>query len=238
MATKAEEFFDEIVVEDKDEMESIGEMANKVLYDTLLIHLGNPAVPIAIYRKTFEAIWWFLQNQENTNSSLRINIANRLEIGFTTTFDTVENEDLEKSGNFMIYMKHLENNSLTELDTAEHKALVRCTQWAEANVTTSIDAIKKIATKSLELIRNDLDLPVANPELIIPMFCIIHENIVDYARLKRAQEDKFELVLNVAGCYDLYVRMLEDGEDISFKPRVFQKGALKQDSKASKDFEN
>lgn len=232
--TQAEKVFNEIVVEDREEVESIGEMANPVIYQKLKIRLGASYVPIAIYATIFDCIMAYLKEIQATKETLKINIANRLEIGYTTSFDVEENSDMEKLGNFMIYMKHIENNKLTDVDENEPSSVVRCTQWNEANITQSITPIKAITKAATEKLQSRLNIQSANPEIIMPLFCLIHDKVVEYMKLKRAELDVFEHRINMAGCYDVYARILEDGVEISFKPNVYDKLTIKDDGKATK----
>ena len=235
--TKAEEYFDRIVVEDRDDLVTIAEMAVPAIYRNFKIKLGNTAVPISLYAVIFECISKHLKYLQKTKESHCIILANRLEVGFTTSFDVEENADLEKLGNFMFYMKHIENDKLTEVDENEPKSVVRCTQWNESNLTTSVTDIKEITKMACEKISSELSIQGANPEIIMPVFCTIHDKVVEYMKLKRAELDQFEYRINMAGCYDVYCRLMEDGADISFKPCVYSKGVIKEDGDATAKYE-
>lgn len=235
--TKAEEYFERIVIEDRDFIETIGEMARPEIYRNFKIKMKNNAVPISMYAVIFECIMKHLKSLQKTKESHVIIIANRLEIGFTTSFDVEENEDLEKMGNFMPYIKHIENNKLTEVDETEDKSVVRCTQWNESNITTSVTDVKEITKMAVDKVGTELSIQGANPEIIMPIFCTIHDKVVEFMKLKRAELDKFELCLNMAGCYDIYARLMEDGVEISFKPCVYSKGFIKEDGDATAKYE-
>jgi len=236
--TKSEEYFDKIVVEDRDHMNAIGELARPIIYRNFKIKIGHNAIPIAIYAVIFDCISKHLKSLQKTKESHKIIIANRLEIGFTTSFDTPENEDLEKLGNFMIYMKHIENDKLTEVDENENYSVVRCTQWNEANITSNIEDIKEITKMASDKLSSELNIQSSNPEIIMPLFCTVHDCVVEHMKLKRAEDKKnFELRVNMAGCYDIYARLMEDGVDISFKPCVYSKGLIKEDGDATTKYE-
>lgn len=235
--TKAEEYFERVVVENQDDMNIIGDMARHDIYRNFRVKIDKPQVPIAIYAVVFDCICRHLKSLQKTKDSHVIVIANRLEIGFTTSFDVEENEDLEKYGNFMFFMKHIENHKLTEVDETEHKSVVRCTQWNESNITTSISDIKEITKMACEKMASELSIQGANPEIIMPIWCTIHDKVVDYLKLKRAEKDDFEFMINMAGCYDGYARLLEDGVEISFKPCVYSKGFFKEDGEATAKYE-
>jgi len=235
--TKAEEYFDNVVVEDRDYIETIAEMARPDIYRNFKIKMGSNAVPISIYAVVFDCIMKHLKSLQKTKESHSIIIANRLEIGFTTSFDVEENQDLEKLGNFMPFIKHIENDKLTEVDETEDKSVIRCTQWNESNITTSIDDVKQITKLAVDKVSSELSIQGANPEIIMPIFCSIHDKVVEFMKLKRAEEDKWELRMNMAGCYDIYARLMEDGIEISFKPCVYSKGLIKEDGDATTKYE-
>jgi len=235
--SKAQEYFEKVVIENLDDVNTIGEMAIPIIYKNFKIKLKYPYVPISCYAVIFDCISRYLKNLQKTKDSHCIIIANRLEIGFTTSFDVEENEDLEKLGNFMFYMKHIENNKLTEVDDSEPKSVVRCTQWNEENITTSVSDIKEITKMASEKLQSELSIQGPNPEIIMPLFCTIHDSIVDYMKLLRAKDDVFEATINMAGCYDIYARLLEDGVEISYKPCVYSKGFFKEDGDATAKYE-
>lgn len=235
--SKAEEYFERIVIEDRDDVETIAEMARPIAYRQFNINMTNNEVPISTYAIIFDCISNYIKSLQKTKESYSIVIANRLEIGFTTSFDTEENADLEKLGNFMFYMKHIENDKLTEVDEHEKKSVVRCAQWNEANITTNVTDIKQITKMACEKLASELGLMTLNPEIIMPIFCLIHDKVVEYMKLKRDELDVFEYRINMAGCYDVYSRLLEDGVEISFKPCVYSKGLIKEDGGATAKYE-
>lgn len=233
----AEKYFDEVVVDDKDEMEAIAEMARPEILKIIRIDLGNNKVPIAIYEVIFECIMRYLKQVQKKKDSLRIIICDRLEIGFTTSFETPENEELEKMGNFMIYMNHIDNKKKSEIDEDEDDSVVRCVQWNESNITTSLTDIKEITKMAVADLEKKLGIMSVNAEVVMPLFCLIHDEIVKYVAIVRNEKNAFEYRINVAGCYDIYARLLEDGVDISFKPCVYGKGYVKEDGDATAKYE-
>ena len=88
-----------------------------------------------------------------------------------------------------------------------------------------------------EKLASELGLMTLNPEIIMPIFCLIHDKVVEYMKLKRDELDVFEYRINMAGCYDVYSRLLEDGVEISFKPCVYSKGLIKEDGGATAKYE-
>lgn len=233
-------FFNTYVVDDVEEFRIIGDTAKDKIHRTLHIFMKYPEIPIALYMLCFEAIFEYLKEQEKTKDSLKLILANRFEIGFTTSFDTEEERDFEKFGNYAIYMKHYENDKQLEMEYDDDASAVsRCTQWNEANITrSSVDAVKDITTKTIKKWADVLDMPVSSAEVVMPIFMMVHESIVNYLRVDLGSHPtEFEKSLSLGGCYEIYCRRMENGLDISFKPAVSDKVFMKDDGRATSKYE-
>lgn len=235
--SKSVKYFNEIAVENRDDLVIIGTMARKEILDKFKINLGHDETAISIYACIFDAIRDVLKDMESKKDSYSINIANRLEIGYTSSFDGGNGDELEKKGNFAMYLRHIPNSSLTEMDENEPKSVVLCTQWNALNITSSIEAVKKIAKRSLVIMNDRLAINIASPEVIMPVFCTIHQKMVQYIMIKRSEEDCFEYRINMCGCFEAFCRQMDDGVDIVFKPSIYDKGHMKDDGNASIKFE-
>ena len=234
--TKCQRYFDENVCENQEELLTVGAMALKEVRNKLRINLVYPENTISVYAIIFDAIREVLKEYESKKDSYAINIANRVIIGFSSSFEDAK-KDLEKPGNFVMYIKHLNNESLTEIDETERKSVHRCAQWNAANMTTSLEACKKISEKAIKMLDDRVSMPVSSPECIVPMFCIIHQCITKYVVIRRSESGDFEYRMNVAGCYEIFAQELEDGVKISFKPSIYDKGELKHDGRATSKYE-
>ena len=49
----------------------------------------------------------------------------------------------------------------------------------------------------------------------------------------KARESKFEIVANMANVYDIYIMSMEDGDEVTIKPKVYDKITFKDDKGAS-----
>ena len=132
----SQEWFHLNVHEDVEFVKNIGEQSRIALRSKFNITLKNPEVPIAIYAVILESIKKFLHEKQKTHSSYSINIADTLEIGYTSGFED-EDTDAEKIGNFMIYYKNIDNNSCWEKNIDERNCSVLCTEWVAANINAS-----------------------------------------------------------------------------------------------------
>lgn len=237
--TKSEEWFYHNVVEDKDDINAIAELAIKQVDRLFNIKFKTNAAPIAVYAVIMDCIKAHLHAKEKDNSSYSINIADRLEIGFTSGFDT-EDDDAEKGGNFCLYLKHLPNDAVTASDPDERNSIALAVQWQAANVHKSIDDLKVIAGDGLNKLRQELDIFLGNPELVIPIFAAIHSQVIAYIQFKKnaAGIDVDDVSFNMAGLYEIGIIEEADGEyNIQFKPLVSDKGTFKSDERASSKFE-
>jgi hypothetical protein len=165
--SKSKLWFAENVADNKAELIEVGELANRNLHDKISLGLNDPETTIAIYAKIFEAICEEVASKEEDYESFRLNIANRLEVGYTTT----SSEDDEKMGNFMVYINHLETPASNDsLDEEETDTIVLCTQWNAANVKTQAETIKAVAARGKKALSEMINIKLDNVEFIIPMF--------------------------------------------------------------------
>lgn len=230
---KVDLWYEENVIEDHDIIESIGQYAVQHVYNCFRIRFKDYKRPIAVYAIVFEAIREVLKEMENTHESFAINIANRLEVGFTSSFDE-DSSDLEKVGNFMIYIKQMPNMATTDnKDDEESRSVVLCTEWNAANINENVKTLEKISVLAKKKLDENLDMVFDSVEVPLPLFCTIHESIINYMKGLKARESKFEIVANMANVYDIYIMSMEDGDEVTIKPKVYDKITFKDDKGAS-----
>lgn len=229
--TKSKLWFKDNVSENEAELIQIGELANKMLYDKINLGINDPRTTIAIYAKIFDEVCNVVVSKQDEWDEFWLTIADRLQIGYTTT----TSEDDEKQGNFMVFIKHIESKQKDDpLDEEEEDTIALCTQWNAENIRTQADIIKEIASRAKKKLEEIINIKIASCEFVIPMFCIIHSQIVNYIRLKRIEEDKSEYEINVAGLYTIGIQETEDAEeDIYFVPSISLKLKFKNDAQAS-----
>lgn len=218
----------------RQDIDQIGEMAERELRK-FHIKLGFSYVPIAFYCVVWDTILEYFKELQKTKESFGINIANRLEMGFTTSFDG-EDSDLEKLGNFMIYMKNIDHASIFDVPDSD-KTVEICNEWAVKNIDTIVKEVEEITKRASQNISKKLGFHVTDPTVILAMFCTIHDKILDYLKLKREEADVFEVSIIFCGRFEAYARLLDEGLEISFKPCVFAKGFIKEDGAATAKYE-
>ena len=233
MATERyEKYFDEICKEDIDEVLTISSTASQIIYEKFKIKLDDPKETAVIFSKTFEAILDFLQNLEKDYSEFKINLCNRFVVGYTT----IESEEDEKEGNFMVYIRHLNslNTSMdNDSDNESLKATELAVQWNTDNILDQPKIIKDIASRAYEKLKK-LDMYLVSSEVIMPIFITTYENIINYLKIRRKELDKFEYEINFASIFYIGARESEDDTaDIYIRPNIESKLKLKNDAIAT-----
>lgn len=239
--TKAEPwviFMKDSLCEDFDIIESIADTANRTLYEKYKIKIDSWALSTAIFLKTFESICVMLKSKEKDYSSYAVNFMNR----FIVSFNSNINDEDEKTGNFMIYLRHVGGDTVkdTFVDPTD-TPLTRVSDWNKDNLISKID--DGVAKKQPELTRkmsllavdyiNKINIKLANNEVIFPMFINYYDSIITVCKLVRKDRDLPKLEVNL-GLLRVVVKEGPDGRDIiELKPDIAGKLNIKDDKLAS-----
>ena len=236
MAEKYIKYFEEFVTEDKEDVITICEAASKIIYDRFKLKL-NAELLATIYSSTYYSILGELKEleKEYKDVGFHINIADRLEIGYSTTSD----EDDEKQGNFQIYVRHL-NSTKKNDDIADEDARTeeRAVIWNATNIKEQPELLKKIAIRAKNDLEKNLEIVIGSSELILPMFISTYEALIVYLTTKRRELDEFAYEINFCSCFEIGARETEDDlDEIYVTPSIASKLTLKDDASASAKFE-
>lgn len=233
--TKSQNWFEKNCKEDQQDIAVIAGICEKELFDKLSITVKSEDIIMATYGVIFNTIMNYVKEQQDTCDTYSINIADRLEVGYTNRDD----ESQEKVGNFMIYMKCLEGASQEqEIDEEESRSIELAAQWNAANITSNIEAIKEISQRAYKALDEEVDISLGSLELVMPIFCIIQESICSYVNIKRVELDEEEYEVNI--CNLCYVGSQVDEEANAYtymRPTVAGKREFKNDKVAGKDSE-
>lgn len=231
MATKSQAWFDECVVDNKKELLDIGELANHLIHDSLSLGISDPKTTMAIYATIFDAITDVVASKEANYDHYDLNVANRFLIGY----DTTDNQEDEKTGNFMVYMQHMEaTQSDNSIDDDNDDTISLCVQWNANNIKEQQDVLKDVAGKAKIKMGDIINIKLESHEFILPLFCIIHACIVNYVRLRRREENVSDYNINVAGLYTIGCQVDdESNEEIYYTPSISLKLKFKNDAKAT-----
>lgn len=234
MAKKSELWLEENVVNNVEEMKQIGELAHRSIKDKLCINL-SPELCIATYGIIFETILQVLKSKQKKYSSFEINVCNVMSI----SYNTLEDDEAEKMGNFMPFIQQIQDGPIpdTGIDSSVTDSLEICAAWNTSHITEQPDVLSEIATESVKNLSNQLNCKTMNKEIILPIFCLIHEQIVAFIKLKRVDDDLTHYEMDVAGLYTIAVSETDDGKEIiEYTLSVYSKLSIKDDLNAS-DFD-
>ena len=200
---------------------------------------GAAMLMTAFFIRTTEAMIRFLQTKikNATENEYKIKIADQFEIGYTNYM----NDDDEKVGNYMIYMKHLgsptaKDEGLIDIDTTP---LEMTSQWYRAHTKEKPEAIQKMCQMALNMLgdkEKGIDIEVANRELILPLWISYYQAMIAYVedQYKNAYAaGEFEYSLN----YSWFIITARESKnvlpDIIIEPTISSKLELKSDQGAS-----
>lgn len=251
MESKATQYFLENTTEEnREEMELIGSICSPILKKRISLGIKNPHIIISMYLKILETICDTIRKRESDCTEFSLNIANRLIIGYTSTDD----EDDEKFGNFQAFMKHVEASEVQkemdldeDTEDASGKTVELSTHWNAINVKEQADVLKEVAANSKAGINEVINVTFSSIEFVIPFFCIVHSQIVEYIKAKQAEKAKeadsplVEYSLDVCGWYTISIENVQSSnsedvtQDIFYEPGIAMKLFFKNDMIASKE---
>ena len=229
---KYEAYFKEMVNENEEDILTICETASRSLNDDIKIPINDPRLIGVMFAVTYDSIIKKLKELESSGEWLdqEINIADRLIVGFSTN----ENEDDEKMGNFMVYLR---DNKIThkrmEVDDPMAPSKERSVQWMTENIQNNPKLLKDIAILSIKGLK-EYDIQIQDEEIIWPIFCYTYDSIVNYLKIRRAEMNEFEYEIYFMSCFYIGARESEDDlVDIYITPNIDSKLTLKDDTLAS-----
>lgn len=241
MSQKYVDYFNENATEDIDDILMVSKIASELLTDKMNLRFVNPETNkpdprmlASIFSKIYEGILISLEKYEREYSDFELNICSRLLIGYTTS---VSDED-EKEGNFMIYLRHLNNTKkLEDFDDPSLTPAERAVQWNQENIIDQKDTMKTISVQALKCLE-EIDFKIADYELILPIFTFVYESLVGYLKTRRRENNDYEYEINFMNCFFIGVREAEDGvDDVYIRPTIDSKLRMKNDSLASSKYE-
>lgn len=230
--TNSEKWVADNIHENHEELMQIGELAIRSISDRFALTLNKPELVLAIYDTTFNAIRNTLKEKQDTYPDYSINIADRLEIGYSN----YDNENAEKNGNFMFSIKHLPGKKINNRDEDSDETIELATQWNAYNITSDIETVQEIAERAKKDLEERLEVSLGSSELIIPLFITIHEALVSFLTIKRVESQVCEYEINMCGQFAAGVKEDDDANEvIYFIPPVDLRLFMKDDLKATKN---
>ena len=222
-------YFNEVCPEDVDDVLTVCEIASKELFQKFKMKFEDPRILACIWSKIYGAFHTYLKGCESEYTEFKINVADRLEIGY----DTSKDEDDEKQGNFCIYIHHLNSDKKDDMMVEpSDKAKERAVQWNTNNIIDKPTILRDISIQAIDYVK-EIDIQLGSSEFIMPIFIKVYEALIKYIKVKRRDTDQFEFTINFLSCFYITCRELEDGDDIDITPSIQSKLNLKNDAQAS-----
>lgn len=189
----------------------------------------------AIFCKVYDSILQNLEKFEKDYSSFEINFCNRFIIGYNTT----EDEDDEKCGNFMVYIRHRgcdKSDDHKFNDETNPTAASKFSYWVMENLQQQVELITKITGDAIKGL-SEMGITIQVPDVIIVIFTLVYESLVKYLTAVRTELGEFEYEINFLSCFFIGAREGEESDDIYIRPNIESKLRLKNDSVASSQYE-
>lgn len=233
---KLAKWYEDTVVEDREDCENIAGMATRECLRRWNIGIGSddePAVVLGFYSVVYDTIRNTLNEKRSEKSAFSINIADVIEIGYD---DTKDDGEQEKQGNFCPFIFDIGHKTDVDEDP-DLDAVERCVRWNSENIKTQKKTLSEIATTAIKRASEELEIHLGTPEAVFPIFTTIHEQLVLYMKTKQAEEGTPQVMINFAGNFDIYCRLVEeDGKVlpvIEYKPKPSEKLQTKNDAVAT-----
>lgn len=235
--------YDECTFENAKEIALICNTANNIMYDRFRINLKRPEEPFyheykmtaMIFVETYRAIIDQLLERRKTNATYTINIANRLAVGFTNS----DNEEDEKNGNFMIFVRDIPHYSVKDDDEIKLDSHSReyIRNWNQENMIQNPEDTMAIANRALKYLKA-IEIHLGSPELVFPIFVTIYETILDCMKTLRREKEKSSIKINFCSCMWIRCDEQDDGIDkIAIIPAIENKMDLKSDKEGTAIYE-
>lgn len=231
--TKVEQWFDDNIVQDQDEILKFGLFASLTLKNKFCVDI-KPKTVIAVYVNTANAFFETLKEKQKNYKGYNIGIEGYFNIGFSNSDDA----DEEKSGNFCPYYISEQNIVLNEPEGAGESTETLCTQWSVKHVTADIDVISTVASNAMQKLK-ELKIFIGNSaDTLIPIFCVIHAALCGFIRMRKAELNQDVLQYSFSDTLDVMCCIGEDGKDVvTFTPTLTKLG-IKDDYRANKQVES
>lgn len=233
MKKLSEIFFEEYCSNNPKELLEVGKLSMKAVHDAISLGLDDAETAIAIYARVFSAILDEIKEKKQTESNFTVKIAGRLELGYDSN-----NDDFNEANAFTVIMNHIESKNQDENinDDSQIDTITLCTQWNALNVRDNIEFINKCAIRGKKYLSEFINIKTESHEYIIPIFSIIHSQLVNYVRLKRVELDVPSYFINVAGLFDIGSEVDSEMEEhIVFIPEPSMKLDTKSDIIVNKE---
>ena len=226
---KLENWYEETVVDDRDDNNTIAEVCIRECKERFNIGLGDAPTVLAIYALTLDSITEQLKSMQEKTPEAELHIDDIVAIGY----DNLEDDDTEKQGNFSPYMFDL-GGRLDFTRDPDSNSVENCTRWMTMKLKDYPQMWDSVASRVLTLLDEKCDIPISQSCIVLPIFALIQSQLCKYMDVKRKDSGENEIMITFAGVVDVFARKTEDGgTTIEFKPMPSTKLGIKSDAKAT-----
>lgn len=228
---KLELWYRDNVVEDETQCKNVAGMAQEKLLEKFDIGI-TPEQVMAIYCITYDQIIQKLrEKREDSPDQFVINIANVVKIGYDNVEDDGESETL---GNFNVFIEHVGGTPKSISEDGSTDSIDACNQWMHANTEEQKKIIETIAAAAIKALSNEVDIVIAEPVVIFPIWVTTHEALVKFVEVARADENSSDYFMNFCNALEIHCQLQEDGTTaIVYKPNISEKLGIKSNVIAS-----
>ena len=226
---KLEAWYENTIVDDREENNTIAEVCIRECYEKFNIGLGDAPTVLAFYAHTLDAITDELKSLQEKKTEAELHIDDIVAIGY----DNLEDEEQEKQGNFSPYMFDLGGRLDFQRDP-DSNSVENCTRWMTMKLKDYPKLWDNVASNTITTLNDDCNIPIAQACIVLPIFALIQSQLCKYMDTKRKDSGENEIRITFAGVVDVYGRRNEEGgTDIEFKPMPSTKLGIKSDAKAT-----
>ncbi len=234
-----ENFFDTYVSDDVDFWKVVGIAAKKDLRKQLKISLSlekdgvdedpEGKYPIAFYGMVFPLLLEELKSKTKSFKNYAIGIKHAFRLSFDNESD--DDEDTEKVGTTSLLIENDNTSVFNDIDFEDYNSIELCKQFNTLYFDEQPNIFAKIGEAAMTRLKQDYNITVSSYEIIMPIFTIIHMNIVNALINYAKASDQSEYEVSYAGIYKIGIRMYEDETDIYYIPDAGVKQFFKDDSR-------
>jgi hypothetical protein len=189
----------------------------------------DQAIILAIYNFVFEAIIDELKKMQDKTPELSIQVGEIVEIGY----DNLQDDDSEKQGNFSPFVYDLKGRLEIE-KSPDERSVDACARWMSKNMRDYPKLWDNIATKAIKSLNDEVNVPIAQAVIVLPIFALIQSQLCMYMDTMRKDQDESCVMITFASVIDVYAMKMEDNStDIQFKPKPSMKLGTKSDATAT-----
>nr|DAO30628.1 MAG TPA: hypothetical protein [Caudoviricetes sp.] len=230
-----QQYVDEYLVDDKEVIMKAAEVSILEIEKRFNMRIPEASMALCIYGVTFDTLIALLKKKRKDHNDYSVDVASY----FTVCFENEVDETAEKIGNFMVQYIPRQPDQLIHSDDigieGRQKSKELCTKWNAAHIIQDTEFCKNLQEHTrAELAK--LDINLATSELILPLFCTIHECLMNAVISQLQDLELSTYSITVLGIATIGAREDASGNiEVYMLPPVSPKVDLKDDALASRD---